>query len=620
MANEFQPVISAIPAFRGDGTLYSEQFDDVYASSGGSLEQAQHVFLGGNGLPERWQSRASFVIVETGFGAGLNFLATWRLWKQTAPAGARLHFISVEKHPFRAADLRRIHTEIPEILPLARELHDRWPVLLPGFHRLHFDGGRVNLTLLFGDAAAMLGQLDATVDAFFLDGFAPARNPVMWAQPVFGELARLAGAGATLATYTVAGAVRDGLGAAGFLVEKRPGFAGKREMLAGRYAGGANAGSPVADRRAIVIGAGLAGSACAQRLAERGWAVRIIESHRTPAQEASGNPAGLIRPVLSLDWNSHSRFTTAGFLYALRHHGALDAGGHAVVAGEGGVLQVARDAARFAKQQRIVEEFALPQEILRTLDAGDGSDLAGTPVAGPGWWFPQAAWASPESMCKANLAMGGSRLSATYGVAAAKIECREGEWQVLDAGGRLIAHAPVLVLANAHAATRFDCAQWLPLRAVRGQISFVPERAYHPLRIAVCREGYVTPSIAGVHCLGASFNEGMADTNERIEDHQANLQRLDKMLPGFANGVDAGTLRGRVAFRTMAPDRLPVLGGLGRPGLYALLGLGSRGMTWSALAAELLASRISGDPLPLERNLVAALAPERFRKRSANQD
>ncbi|HEX7812935.1 MAG TPA: tRNA (5-methylaminomethyl-2-thiouridine)(34)-methyltransferase MnmD, partial [Burkholderiales bacterium] len=292
MSHGYKPIVPASPAFRPDGTLYSEQFDDVYASAHGSLEQARHVFLNGNNLPERWRSPGPFVIIETGFGAGLNFLATWQLWKQTAPADARLDFISVEKHPFSLADLQRIHAAFPELAPLARQLHENWPTLLPGFHRLHFEGGRLNLTLLLGEAAESLAQLEASADAFFLDGFAPARNPAMWTKPVFRELARLAKPGATFATYTVASSVREGLGAAGFAVEKRQGFIGKREMLAGRYAGSRAYAKNIHDKRAIVVGAGLAGSTCAQRLNQRGWAVQVIEGHTAPAQEASGNPAG----------------------------------------------------------------------------------------------------------------------------------------------------------------------------------------------------------------------------------------------------------------------------------------------------------------------------------------
>ena len=620
MALGYQPVVPATPAFRADGALYSEQFDDVYASAHGSLEQARHVFLNGNGLPERWQLPAPFVIVETGFGAGLNFLATWRLWMQTAPADARLHFVSVEKHPFSLADLRRIHKSFPELAPLARALQERWPVLLPGFHRFHFEEGRVSLTLLFGDAAEMLAQLDAAADAFFLDGFAPARNPAMWAEPVFREIARLARPGATLATYSVASIVREGLGAAGFTLVKRQGFTGKREMLTGCYRGVSTSAAAGAARRAIIIGAGLAGTTCAERLVHRGWTISLFEGHLTPAQEASGNPAGLIRPVVSADWNTHSRFTTAGYLYTTRHYQAIAASGHAVVKGEGGVIQLARDIGRFERQQRLVDDFRLPADFLRTMQSGEASDLAGAPVSGAGWWFPDAVWAQPASMCRANLSAAGAALEVHYGVPIASIERRGDEWHVLDAGGFTRDCATILILANAHQALDFAPARSLPLRRVRGQVSLIPARLDHPLKIAVCGDGYVTPAIDGRHCVGASFNEDVFDPTERIDDHAGNLGRLERMLPGFGAGLDAANLGCRVAFRTMARDRLPVVGAMDAPGLYACLALGSRGMTWSALAAELVASQIGGEPLPLERELVAALAPQRFGKQSAGQD
>jgi tRNA 5-methylaminomethyl-2-thiouridine biosynthesis bifunctional protein len=614
VTSDYQALDPATPAFRPDGTLFSERYEDVYASSAGALEQARHVFLGGNGLPDRWRGAGGFTIVETGFGAGLNFLAAWQAWKAGRQSGDRLDFVSVEKHPFAAADLARIHAAFPDLAPFSRMLVARYPVLLPGFHRLHLADG-VTLTLLLGEAATMLGQLEARADAFFLDGFAPARNPDMWSDAVFRELGRLAAPGATCATYTVASAVRAGLEAAGFAVEKQPGFGGKRDMLAGRLAGVRESGPAPASQRALVIGAGLAGAACAHRLAARGWAVEVLERHGAPAQEASGNPAGLVRPVLSLDWNLHSRFTTGAFLYAVRHVGDLRQAAEVAV-GEGGVLQVARDAGRFDKQQRLVEQFRLPEELLRTVDAQEAASLAGAPVSGAGWWFPQAAWIAPASLCQASLQVTGT-VHCRFGVGIAALGQRAGEWEVLDAAGGVLARAPVVVLANGHDAARL--APGLPLRQVRGQMSFLPVREGRDLRIAVCREGYVTPAIAGFHYAGASFNEGMAETAERVEDHQGNLDRVERMLPGFAARIDAASLKGRVAFRAAPPDRLPLCGPLAQPGLYACTGLGSRGMTWGALAAELVASRIAGDPLPLERSLVAALAPDRFGK-TAPQD
>jgi len=616
VASNYQPIVPATPAFRPDGTLYSPQFDDVYASAAGTLAETRHVFLQGNGLPGRWVNRARFTIVETGFGAGLNFLATWLAWREAAPGHARLHFVSVEKHPFARADLKNIHARFPELGAMSTDLLARYPLLLPGFHRLHLEQGRVTLSLLFGEAEAMLNQLDAFADAFYLDGFAPARNPQMWSEGVLAELARLAAPGATVATYTVAGAVRQGLANAGFAVEKRDGFAGKREMLAGRFAGETTTVEPRTDKRAIVIGAGLAGSTCAQRLAERGWVVEIIERHAAPAQGASGNPAGLVRPIFSLDWNTHSRFTSAAFLYALRHHAALVHAGGTLIQGTGGVLQLARDDNHFGKLQRIIGQFGLPPELVQLMDAPQAMELADAPIAGPGCWFPKAAWLKPESICRANLDAASAGTRCLFQSDAAALRRTGREWEILDASGAVLASAPVAILANAYFAAKFSQAAGLALRPVRGQVSLLPERDHMNLRIAVCREGYITPARDGVHCLGASFNEGMLEEGARVEDHAANLWRLERMLPGFGAGVAPESLDGRVAFRAMSTDRLPVLGELpSEPGLFACLALGSRGMTWGALAAEIVASRIDGDPMPVERDLLTAVDAGRFGKR-----
>ncbi|GAB1411321.1 hypothetical protein MASR1M97_00570 [Candidatus Desulfobacillus denitrificans] len=214
-----RPIEPAVPSYR-DGAAYSESYGDTYWSLDGGLDETRHVFLSGNDLPARWQSRDRFTILETGFGTGLNFLCTWQLFRGTAPDGARLHYLSVDKHPFRAGDLQRLYGQWPELAPLGAALLERYPPLIPGFHRLHLDGGRVALTLLFGEAAEMLAQVEARVDAFFLDGFAPARNPDMWSEALFAQIGRLAAPGATCATYSAAGKVSRGMTAAGFAIEK----------------------------------------------------------------------------------------------------------------------------------------------------------------------------------------------------------------------------------------------------------------------------------------------------------------------------------------------------------------------------------------------------------------
>ena len=222
--------------FGPDGTPVSVAYGDVYHSAAGGPAQARHVFLGGNDLPVRWQGRAQFSILETGFGLGLNFLSTWHAWQNDPRASAGLDFISLEKHPFTAGDLAVAQAVWPDYAGIAAELRAAWPPLTPGEHRVRLQGGRVTLRLFFGDALALLPTLEAAVDAFYLDGFSPARNPGMWSPELCAQLARQALPGATLATWSVAGTVRRALQAAGFSVEKRPGFAGKRQMLVGRYA------------------------------------------------------------------------------------------------------------------------------------------------------------------------------------------------------------------------------------------------------------------------------------------------------------------------------------------------------------------------------------------------
>ena len=286
----YEVLIPARLCLSESGVPYSERYGDLYHSAEGGPGQARHVFLAGNRLPERWQGRDHFVILETGFGTGLNFLATWAAWRDDPRACRRLHYISVEKHPFSAADLATLHSAWPEFADLAGQLGTAWPTLVPGYHRIEFAGGRLILTLLFGDAASLLPKLRAGVDAFYLDGFAPAQNPDLWSPALIGRLGQLANRGASLATWSVAVPVRGHLHAAGFRTDPSPGFGRKKEMLSGRFV----EAKPIAERperNAIVIGAGVAGCTCCERLASRGWQVTLIDRHPGPAMAASGQPA-----------------------------------------------------------------------------------------------------------------------------------------------------------------------------------------------------------------------------------------------------------------------------------------------------------------------------------------
>jgi tRNA 5-methylaminomethyl-2-thiouridine biosynthesis bifunctional protein len=555
----------------------------------------------------RFAGRALFTILELGFGTALNFLLTWQAFRRESAAG-RLHFISVEKHPFTAHDLARLHLAWPELSELSRALIGHYPPLQSGFHRLHFDGGRIALTLLFGDARAVLPELRARADAFYLDGFAPSRNPEMWQPSLIGCLPALSAAGATVATYSVAGVVKQALSQAGFVVEKRPGFGRKREMLIGHFRGGV----PVAqrERRATVIGAGIAGSSCALALARAGFDVELLDSAKAPAAGASANPAGLVRPFLNLEAGARSRFSWAAFAYACRLYRALSVLDSSLWH-QGGVLQLARDAAHLAKLGRALSQFAIPAQLAQRVDAEEGSGLCGARVAEAGIWYPAGAWLSGAAASRAALLAGGRRIGLRASCKAHRIERAGDSWVVRDAEDRFLTSSPCVVLANGFGAARLLPGNPLALRPVRGQLSLAPASVAR--RAPVCQEGYVTPAIDGRHVIGSSYEEDSADTIPRAEDGAANLRRAQRMLPDAFEKVALAELSSWVGVRCVSRDRRPLVGEV-LPGLYACLALGSRGFTWAPLAGELLACLMAEEALPIEGSVAAALSPERLKE------
>ncbi|MGH8807596.1 MAG: bifunctional tRNA (5-methylaminomethyl-2-thiouridine)(34)-methyltransferase MnmD/FAD-dependent 5-carboxymethylaminomethyl-2-thiouridine(34) oxidoreductase MnmC, partial [Noviherbaspirillum sp.] len=490
------------------GVPYADAYGDVYHSSDGAPQQARHVFLGGNRLPERWRERRRFVILETGFGLGVNFLVTWMAWRDDPARPEQLHYIAIEKHPLTVADLAQLHALWPELADMSAALRAAWPPLVSGFHRLLLDHGRVVLTLVFGDIADCLPQIDAAADAFYLDGFAPSKNPEMWAPAVLARLNRVAAPEATAATYTVVGAVVRALTQAGFVCEKRPGFGRKPQMLAARFAPRWKVpprNTPAA-RRAIVIGAGLAGCAASERLAARGWQVTLIERHHAPAQEASGNLAGIAMPLLSKDDNLASRLARAAYLFTLRWWQHLGGIGHAFAGEACGVLQLARDAGHAHMQRETVESYAYPEDFARWLDAATVAGLTGNPAAQGGWLFPRGGWVTPSSLCEAMLTACGDRLERCFAHNAIALERSGGEWCVRDGSGVALAHAPVVVVASGTNAKTFPQIQELPLAAIRGQVTHAPAEMLPEVRLVLCGDGYVTPPVQGICSVGASYD------------------------------------------------------------------------------------------------------------------
>jgi tRNA 5-methylaminomethyl-2-thiouridine biosynthesis bifunctional protein len=570
-----------------DGTPWSEAFGDVYHNAAGGIAEKRHVFLAGNGLPARWAGRERFVVLETGFGLGLNFLLTLQAWRRDPSRCRRLHFVSIEKHPFRLPELQLAHESYPEMQEEAAELHARWPLLVPGAHRLEF--GDALLTLFLADVK-VLRDLRLAADAIYLDGFAPAKNAEMWTPQVLRSISRLAAPGATAATWSVAGPVRHALEQTGFAVEKRPGFGGKREMLVARNTR-AGTGASLPTRKAAVIGAGMAGAAICERLCARGWEVDLYERHDAPAREASGNHAGTFHPIVTPDDSVFARLTRAAFLFSLSYWSRLTS----IRWDPCGVLQLARDEKEQASQRKSIAALSLPPDYVQYVTREEASKHAGVPVSAPGLWFPQAGWINPRSLVQAQLEACGSRLRRFFGRDLAALP-----------------DAPLTVLANSAEAPKLQPVPHLRLRRVRGQLTYVAEEAIEAPHVVVLRGGMVLPAVDGTCVVGASYDVDDEDTAPRAESDAGNLERLERVLGAK---VDIASVTNRVAFRSVAQDRLPVVGKIAE-GIWGAFAFGSRGLIWAALAAELIAAELEGEPLPLEGKLADALHPGRFARRA----
>ena len=635
------------------GLPRSRVFDDVYFSDKSGLDETRYVFLEQNNLRERFAALpvgARLVIGETGFGTGLNFLCAWQLFEQHAVAGARLHFVSVEKYPLSLPDLQRALALWPELKPFAEQLLTQYRAIHQGFQRLILDNGRVVLTLLIGDALEQLPQLDAQVDAWFLDGFAPAKNPDMWTAELFAELARLAAPGSTLSTFTSTGWVRRLLNAAGFKMKRTPGIGHKWEILRGTFLGWpehalapavakpwfARPAPLTGERRALVIGAGLAGCATAASLAARGWHVSLLERHHALAQEASGNPQGVLYLKLSAHGTALSQLIVSGFGYTRRLLEHLQRG---VDWDDCGVLQLAFNAKEAERQAQLAAAFA--EDLLHTLDKDQAQSRAGIGLQWGGLLYPEGGWVHPPALCQWQAAHRNIRILTHHDVL--DLRRTNGQWQAWD-GEKLLAEAPIAVLAGAAEIKRFTYSSDLPLKRIRGQITRLPQTATsRSLNTVVCAEGYVAPARLGEHTLGASFDFNNDDLTPTVAEHAGNLKMLEEISHDLVTRLGADTLqpqvlKGRAAFRCTSPDYLPIVGPLADgqafadaygalskdarktpdtpcpwlDGLYVNSGHGSRGLITAPLAGELLAAWLDDEPLPLPRAVAEACHPNRF--------
>ena len=613
--------------------------------------------------------RKRVVMLQTGFGQGQRFLAAWQAWRAACDdpqRSARLVFIAVEPQPPTHAELAAAHRASPWP-DLARALLAAWPPLTPNLHRLSFDAGRVQLLLRVAEVQAGVAELVASVDRFWLDG--PARGSALDLTPTLDlhlckALGRLAAPGALLSASSANPGLRAGLTTAGFSVHAPlPGddpqsalqatFARSFTQSFGlafrpHRAPSRSAAPRSPNRRALIVGAGLAGSAAAWALAEQGWHSSVLERRAQIASEGSGNPAGLFHGIVNAQDGLHARFNRAAALEAqraVRH--AIDA--HGVPGSTGGLLRL-ESTLELGVMQATLTRLGLPPDYVQALDAAAASARAGIALAQPAWFYPGGGWVDPGGLARSFLERAAGHAELRTRVEVHALERSASGWRLLDAQGELIDAAEVVVLANAGDATRLlgeAGPPMMPMTRSRGQISTLPAAALpFAAKLPITGAGYLLPEFEGRVIFGATSHANDADASVRESDHRLNLAQLQR-LTGWQLDIDHRQLGGRTAWRWVTADRLPVIGAVPDlnaladprsrgapcpaprldqprfvprlPGLFMFTGLGSRGITWCALGAQVLAASVVGAPAPLEARLLDAIDPARFIVRRARR-
>ncbi|MFE8069676.1 bifunctional tRNA (5-methylaminomethyl-2-thiouridine)(34)-methyltransferase MnmD/FAD-dependent 5-carboxymethylaminomethyl-2-thiouridine(34) oxidoreductase MnmC [Marinobacteraceae bacterium S3BR75-40.1] len=636
-----------------EGDPVSARYGDVYFSRDNGLEESRYVFLQQNHLAQRWQTLGAldtFVIAETGFGTGLNFLAAWQLWEQQATAGARLHYVSFELYPLDREDLARALGRWSTLARFREALLAQYPPPIAGWHRLVFDEGRVRLSLYLGDANEGLECLAFTANAWFLDGFAPKHNPELWQEALLDKLGQRSARNATFATFTAVGAVRRQLQATNFKVEKRRGFGSKRDMLAGQFAGTPHSTpamppAPVqwsGTRPSVaIIGAGIAGCLTARNLANRGFDVHLIDKAEKPGSGASGNAQGALYHRLGVEWKQpETQLAVSGLLFSQRYFSELQANLPKTSRFwfPCGLLHLAFSKPERSRLEKFLSKNTYPGTFLRPVSAAEASALSGIRCDHGGLYFPGLGWLRPNLLCQVLadhpriLFHGNRRIDA--------LKRLHTGWH-LQSKGNATFSTDTVVLCNADKVGLLaKMPEAFPLKAIRGQVSrFKPNAVLSP-SVVLCGDGYINPALDHLTLIGATFDLNDTASDPRDGDDKANLRKLNEWLPASVVDGNAIAEDRRVGFRAASPDYQPLMGPVPAPhygadttapalaadrkrylateateyqsGLYCLTGLGSKGLSMAPLLAETLSDIICGNPPALEDKLIAKVHSVRF--------
>ncbi len=655
---------NAVLKFNKSGTPVTEQFDDIYFSTQNGLEESLYVFYEKNDITKRLRDhdQTHFVVAETGFGTGLNFLNTWQQFDLNNTKNVKkLHFISFEKFPLKKHDLKKALSHWPALATYIEQLIEKYPIALTGCHRIEFNNGSIILDLWLGDLTQNLPNLHSNrhgiIDAWYLDGFAPSKNPDMWQQSLFNTMADLGRENCTFATFTAAGFVRRGLIQAGFNVKKAKGYGKKREMIFGQLIK-ANNKRQTAEyyprtaqkiEKIAIIGGGISSATLALSLSKRAAKFDVFCKDDDVAMGASKNNQAAFYPHLQVNFSRESQFYAHSFLYAKQCYQNIQQLGFNFIHSWCGVLLHAITPEKQKRQSSLIERKSWPEALIRAVSASEASELAKVETPYSGLFIEQGGWLNPPSLIKAIFSYC-HKINPFQLYKATKINSyykKNGLWYLKSEQQEYGPYSQVIVAAGEHS-NEFQQNKAIDLHPVRGQVSHVKTtHSSAKLATVICHKGYITPQHDDQHCIGATFEKNTFNTDVKQSDNQLNLSQLQTYYDKCEFSKDLNNVTGaKAAIRCTSLDHLPLLGQIpdrdnfnksfatlkygskygylpyisDNNGLYIFTGLGARGFCSAPLCAEILCSELFNEPLPVDLGISSALHPARFLVRNLKRN
>ena len=682
-------------SFKEDGSPFSEQFNDIYFDTNSGCHQSEQVFIKANNITQQLlQAKDTFVVAETGFGTGLNFLLTLQAYQKAQVIAQQnnqplvaLHFISVEKYPLTKNQLEQSLAILPELSSLAALLLKNYPesypeksfendpenkpnnnvhavdniaindITISDFQESFLDN-QVTLQLIFKDATEGFSTLKnkSLVNAWYLDGFSPTKNPDMWQADLFAQIARLSKPQATLSTFTVAGFVRRLLNQAGFRTTKKTIESHKAQCLIGKFQQNPHSlsvhkkgyqlrPSITKPQQVSMVGGGIASACAAYALTKQGIKVTLYCKDSTVAQGASSNAVGALYPLLHQQADDISLFYQQAFWRARALYQELTEQGYQYSHDWCGLLDIGYKEALQLRQQRFAQENTWPSDLIHLIDEKQATNIAKIPLNNGGLFMPNAGWIAPQELVKQlfNAATKTNRLRIIRNIDVQSMEQQQdNSWIMKTDKGNIAAN--ILVMCGGAESIKLSVINQLPFGSVRGQVtSMKSNNAISNLSTVICHKGYLTPAShsknqPAIHCIGATFDKNSFDTQSHDDDNDYNLNMLKNCLPELPQWQQEDIESAKARLRCSSPDHLPVVGAMpdiekhkasyphlakdknwpySEPApvlanMYMLMGLGARGLCSAPLLADILTADLCGTPYPVDNNMLFNLSPNRF--------